>query len=140
MRADKVLQDFIRIQRSEGHGWTQAEAAEAAGLSTIRWRQIERGGQVPLATLARVLYALGADPEMLRELGYGELADAVKMRRDFLAPGDLPAFIDGEAEAHLWATPGVSAAVRRALILHLRTLRRAEADPVARALLGLPDG
>lgn len=136
VRADRRLQAFIRIQR-DVLGWTQAEAAEGAGMSAARWRQIENGGKVPLPTLARVAFTLGIKPGLLRDQGYAELADAVQLRADFLAKdGQLPPFVLDDAEAYIWHAPGVSESIRKALILHLRTMRRAEADPVARALLG----
>lgn len=147
-RADKRLQAFIRIQRSEALGWTQAEAAEAAGMSAIRWRQVEGGRKVPMDTLARMLDTLGVMPETLRQLSpdseYEEVAAALQLRQEVMPheekPEGLPSFIADETEAYLWNAPGISAPVRKALILHLRTMKRAEADPVARALLGQHGG
>lgn len=131
---DARLRQLIRFLRKDKQGWSQATAAAKANLSRERWRQIEvRSAPVPLGTLARMLHALGADSVTLRGMSHPELAEAVKIREQFLSAGGSP-FID-PAESHLWETPGLPVVVRRLLVIYLRSLR-AE-DPIG-DLFGLP--
>lgn len=52
----------------EARGWTQAELAEAAGLSTIGVRQLESGKRNPsLETIGRIADALDITVDELRE-------------------------------------------------------------------------
>lgn len=45
--------------RRRALGWTLGELGERAALSAARVSRVERGADVPLSTLARILEALG---------------------------------------------------------------------------------
>jgi transcriptional regulator with XRE-family HTH domain len=153
MGATISIAEIIRIQREDEQHWSQPEAARRAGISASYWRRIEGGGAAPDDTVARMLYVLDLTPEQLQRLGYPGYAAGVEKCAAVMGSGNgngkwdghhdgkrdghgLPSFIATEAEAYLYGMPGVSEPVRRSLILHLRTLLRAERDPLAQALLG----
>lgn len=57
-------------EHREARGWTQAELAQAAGLSTIGVRQLESGKRNPsLDTIARIADALEVTVDQLRGAG-----------------------------------------------------------------------
>lgn len=123
------LRKLIRIRRTDVRHWTQAQAAEATGMSRANWRKIEAGGPGPAETLARMLYAVGAAPaEVLNLDGGVTVARELQIRLEMLPRGgSTPGFVSSEAEAHLWMTP-VSEPVRRYLILCLRVALQAESE------------
>jgi hypothetical protein len=76
-----------------------AAAAQLAGISETRWRQIENGYMVPSAgtyapvtapadTLAKMVHAVGATPEQLRRAERDDAADAYE--RIIGMAGDAP--------------------------------------------------
>ena len=101
---DRRLRSLLQAARKAAGNLTQREAAARAGISAIRWQQIEspRTSQAPASTLAAMLLAVKATPGRLRDEGYREIADAM----DDLASMQ-PAEVS--AEDHLAATPGASA-------------------------------
>lgn len=90
-------------------GLSATKAAERAGMSEARWRQIVKGyishgsGQyaevvAPAARLARMASVVGVTPEQLENADRPDAADALRNLRPValpanLPPGDLPAQI-----------------------------------------------
>ncbi len=129
------LRRLIRLRRTDVLHWSQAQAAQATGMSKGNWRRIEDGGPSPAETLARMLYAVGAEPAEVESLDGGPAVARELQERLEMLPreGKPPGFITSEAEAHLWTLP-VSEPVRRYLILCLRVALQAEADREDRVL------
>jgi hypothetical protein len=119
------LLDLIKITRKQVLGLSQRQAGLAAGgMSEVYWRTIEsgRGGNVPIDTVARMVYSLDITPQQLRHIGQPQLADLVERRRSLLEPETLVAYHD-VAEEHLMHTPGATDSQRAALVTFWRTLQ-----------------
>ncbi len=90
-RDDKPLigRYLERLRRSYTPHISIRAAADMAGITEARWRQIENGYRVaakgirvetppaPADTLAEMLYGLAADPEEVRSLGFTEVGDSL---------------------------------------------------------------
>ena len=116
-------------------GLSQAEAAERANISTAWWRQIENGyvDSAGAVTLADMCNVLGIEVEIIRMLGYVQIADAMDASV-IEAHESIPDHIidskarlrrlDPSPEAHIKATPGLDDTTIELLLDTLHQVRR----------------
>lgn len=109
-------------------GLSQAELAAKAGTSQVWLRQIETGyTQTAKAdTLGNICYVLGIDPDMIRGVGYPEVADSMEASM-MLQEHTLPEHSDHEsAERYVRGTPGLTDDQKALLVDALRMIRQQE--------------
>lgn len=118
IKITRALRQLIRVMRTDHARMTQKEAALAAGLSEIWWRQIESGhtDYATAETLARMAYTVGVPPARLRAVRQGHVADLVELRLGVLPEAD-------GMEAHLMKTPGLTDEQRVALVTLAKVIR-----------------
>jgi transcriptional regulator with XRE-family HTH domain len=115
----RQLRQLIRITRTDRARLSQRAAGEAAGLSEVWWRQIERGNidYATADTLARMCFVLDITPEQLRRIEQEHVADLVAARHAVLGPEP------DELEDYLMKTPGLSDQARQALVSMAKVFR-----------------
>lgn len=115
----RQLRQLIRITRTDRARMSQKAAGEAAGLSEVWWRQIERGNidYATADTLARMCFVLDIAPGQLRTIGQDHVADLVEARQAVLGPEP------DDLEAYLMKAPGLSDQARQALAGMAKVLR-----------------
>jgi transcriptional regulator with XRE-family HTH domain len=128
----KARKDPVRWGKP--HGLSQSELAQKAGISAVWLRQIETG-YTPTAkadTLGTIMYILEIRPDLLRTIGYPDVADSVEaeyMIHEDAIPDHIinnPDRRYRQAEQHLKATPGITREEREFLVQALGALRREE--------------
>lgn len=129
---DELLR-LIKITRREKARISQREAAGIAGISQPWWRNIEAGRvRVDTDTLARMMFALDIEPELLYNMGHEDIARGIEERQKFLDSAAQGSGNDA-AEAHLMRTPELNPRQRYSLLAHLRAIRELDqSDPLSR--------
>lgn len=115
-------------------GLSQTELAAKAGISPVWLRQIETG-YTPTAkadTLGTIMYVLEVRPDLLRTLGYPDVAASVEAEW-MLHENAIPDHVINntnrraqETEEYLREAPGLTRKEREFLVQALRDLRREE--------------
>lgn len=134
------LRSLIKRARRDPERWgkprglSQAELAAKVGMSQVWLRQIETG-YTPTAkadTLGNIMYVLDVSPDLLRTLGYGDVADAVDaniMLKENAIPDHIINNMDRRykiAETHIKEIPGITREEKEFLIDALHELRGEE--------------
>lgn len=109
-------------------GLSQQELAAKAGTSQVWLRQIETGytNTAKADTLGNICYVLGIDPDLIRAIGYPDVADSIEASR-MLTEHTLPEHSDHEpAELHIRGTPGLTEREKALLVDALHAIRQQE--------------
>ena len=101
--ADQRLRRLLKAGRRASGNLSQKTAAQRAGISLVRWQQIESGtaASAPADTLAAMFAAVGITAVRLHDEGYPDIAQAVEELDDALTGRT-------SVEEHLAATPGAT--------------------------------